>query len=344
VWTLGTTAGANALEARIGAGASVTFAATGVAGAGASVTLSPASKNVTVGTTDTVVVTVRDAYGNAVSGERVDVFIHDPAGGVLGSNPADPNPTTTVTPTARYGTTDGSGRITVLYTAPSSAGVADSVDAFTAGVGAASVTDAVYTSVASGATDLRVSLSASSVAAGSTFVATIEAVDGNGNRDGTSAAVVSLGSSGGGMAFSLTDFGAPVTSVTLSGGVAVVYVRGTVAGSWTVDVSATGLGGDSAPVTIRDAGVVSSYEVSAPSSVVAGALFGVSVTARDAYGNRVAGANGTVSVAAVLASDSTQAASATLPVTSATLTGGQVVVSETYGVSEAIRVRVSDGT
>ena len=343
-WRLGTVAGVNTLEARLGTGASVVLTATATAGAGASVTIAPASKNVTVGTTDTVEVRVEDAYGNAVSGERVDVFIHDPAGGVLSLNPADPNPTTTVTPTARFGTTDGGGRITVLYTAPSGAGEVDSVDAFTGTVGSGSVVDAVYTSVASGATDLRVSLSAASVAAGSTFVATIEAVDGNGNRDGTSAAVVSLGSSGGAMAFSLTDFGAPVTSVTLSGGVAVVYVRGTVAGSWTVDVSSAGLGGDSAPVTIRDAGEVTAYEVTVPGSVVAGSLFGVTVTARDGYGNRVTGANGTVTLAAVRASDSTQAASAVLPVTSATLSGGQVVVSETYGVSEAIRVRVSDGT
>jgi len=159
-WTLGTVSGTNTLRAHMAGGSvpSVDFSATGTAGTGVSITLTPASQGVTVNTNTTVVTAqLKDTYGNVVGGKRVDVLIGNvPANGTLEANSADANATYAVTSTARYGMTDTSGKITVLYHAPSTASQVDSVDAFGDGAVRSSVTDAVYTSVASGATNLEI--------------------------------------------------------------------------------------------------------------------------------------------------------------------------------------------
>jgi hypothetical protein len=143
-WVLGTSAGLNKVRAHMAGGSvsSVDFSGTGVAGTGVSITLSPASKSVTVNSGTVVTAELKDSYGNVVSGKRVDVLISDSADGTLEADPGNSNPTYSITSTARYGTTDSNGRITVVYRAPSVAGKVDSVDAFGEGASRSSV--AVY--------------------------------------------------------------------------------------------------------------------------------------------------------------------------------------------------------
>ena len=73
VWTLGTTAGADTLRASLPSGASALIAATGTAGAFASLTMvSGDGQNVPAGsTTAPMVVRAADANGNAVAGQTV---------------------------------------------------------------------------------------------------------------------------------------------------------------------------------------------------------------------------------------------------------------------------------
>jgi hypothetical protein len=99
-WTLGTTAGANTLQATSGALTPVNFSATGTAGAAAALVFTQQPSNTTAGQpiTPAVVVTVHDAFGNTVTGFGNDVTITiavDPTGGT-----AALTGTTTVTPSA----------------------------------------------------------------------------------------------------------------------------------------------------------------------------------------------------------------------------------------------------
>ncbi len=120
VWRLGTIVGLNRLRALIASGStpSVDFTATGTAGPGANLVITPGSKSVTVSSFEVVTATLTDAFGNVKSGERVDIFIKNAADGSLVSETRSTrNPTTTSTHRAlrelrRH------GRITVRYQAP----------------------------------------------------------------------------------------------------------------------------------------------------------------------------------------------------------------------------------
>ncbi|MEE9268855.1 MAG: hypothetical protein V3V49_01195 [Candidatus Krumholzibacteria bacterium] len=290
-----------------------------------------------------------DLYGNVVPGERVDILIKDGvADGVLKLNPADPNATTVVNATARFGTTDASGEISVLYEAPGVAGAEDTLDAFGSGAAQGDVTDVIYTSVASGATDLRIVFVGGAMApAGQSFSFGIEAVDGNGNIDTADTSSVAIGADvGGAITFSETDFGVPVSQVSLAAGVKVLYGRGQNAGTWNITVSDedTVLTGATETVDIVDTGAVDRYVVTAVDSVEAGVAFSVSVVARDTFGNAVSGANNGVTLVAVDAGDTTLVMSDTLLVRSATLSSGTASVGETYLRVVPIRVRVRDGS
>lgn len=347
VWTLSTVAGSNKLRAYLGAGSpNVDFTATGDPGAGASLVIAPGTKNVTVSQSETVTLTLKDAFNNVVPGERIDVAITDAPNGSLAANPGDPNPTTRINDFAFYGDSDANGRISVLYNAPGTAGVSDVIDGSTSTVPQGSVTDAVYTTTASGGTNLRITfVSASTVAAGSTFEFLVEAVDGGGNVDtGNNSTVDLTPQSGSTLAFSESDFGATVTQVTLSSGAATVYGQGTRAGTWNFDVSGGGLAGDSDAVTITDTGVIHHYAVTTVDSVAAGTSFNVAVQARDEFDNLVVGASNTVDLAAVLASDSTTLTVETLSVTQTPLVSGQANVGEVYTKARTIRVRARDAS
>lgn len=345
VWRLGTTAGLNRLRALIASGStqSVDFTATGTAGQGANLVLAPASKSVTVNSFEVVTASLTDAFGNAKSGERVDVFIKDAADGQLVSNPADPNPTTAINTTARFGTSDAAGHITLRYQAPAGAGLADVIDAFTSNVAQGSVTDATYTTTASGATNLRITFVGSSTKpAGQSAQFTVEAVDGTGNVDTGNSAVVTLApEAGSGLLFSLTDFGGTVTQVTLASGARTVYARGTLAGDWDITTSGGGLGADTDVMTVTDAGVIDHYAVSTVANTTAGVTFNVAIEARDVYNNRVIGAGNAVTLAAIDDINPGPAQS-TLLVTGATLAAGQANVGDSYTKAEAIRVKVTD--
>jgi hypothetical protein len=145
VWRLGTGVGLNRLRALIASGSvpSVDFTATGDAGVGTSLVLTPASKSVTVNAFEVVTATLIDAFANPVPNERVDFAITSVNGGTLASNPA--HTTTQLSPTARWGNTDSSGKTTVRFQAPGTASLANTIDASTATIAQSGVADVVYT-------------------------------------------------------------------------------------------------------------------------------------------------------------------------------------------------------
>ncbi len=340
VWTLGTTAGSNALQAQA-ASATVNVNATGTPDVGSNLLISPPSQPVTVGSVTPVIVTLRDAHNNVVPGERVDVFIQATANGTL-TNEASA-PTTQITPTARFGTTDANGQIMFNHNAVGTAGLSDNVDAFTSLVGAGSVADAVYTTTASGATNLRLSVQSSlPAAAGATITLLVEAVDGNGNVDPAETGTVNLtAEAGSGLQFSDTDFGSIITQIGLSSGQATFYAQGPSAGTWQVGVDGL-LAADSVDVEIQSAGTVTSYAVVAPANVTAGQGFNVAIEARDAFDNLVTTANNSVTLVAVDAVTENPE-TVTLLTGNATLVNGVATVAESYTLAKTIKVEVSDG-
>lgn len=348
LWRLGITAGPNKVTARITAGSvpTVLLTATGTPGAGNAIVLTPASSSVTVGSLTVVEVVLRDQFNNTVPDERVDILIKVPDG-TLEHNPGDPNPTDSITPTARWGTTNSSGKITVRYRAPGTAGLADALDAFASTVPQTSVTDAVYTTVAGGnPTKLRIVFVGSDTArAGNTFSFRVQAVDGNNNViPGNNATVNLAGELGGGLTFSLTDFGATVPQVTLVNGEKLVFGRGQFVGDWNIQATdqALALAAGTEEVTITDTGVVASYQVTTVSSVGAGAVFNVSVQARDQFTNPVVGANNAITLTAVAADSTPIAPPDTLLAANATLSSGVVQVPESFRRARTMRVRVRD--
>lgn len=344
VWTLGTTAGSNnnTLQASIAAGTtpSVTFTASATAGAGANLVITPASQNVTVNSSTLLTATLTDAFGNARSGDRIDIFIKDSADGSLANDPS--NPTSSINATARFGNADANGKIFVNYVAPAGSGLADIIDASTSTVGAGSVADRTYTTTASGGTSYRITfVGPASAVAGASFHFKVEAVDGGGNIDtsNNSTATLTPETGSGPLQFSLTDFGAQTTSIPLVNGTRDVYGRGTVAGNW--DITASGsLGSDLKAVDITPA-ALDHYDIANLNPVAAGTSFNVSVTARDQYNNQVTGANNAITLAA-WDDVNNNAALSTLSNPGANLSGGQATVSETYTKAESIRIRVSD--
>ncbi len=348
-WRLGTVAGLNTNEATAaistGTVREAVFTATTDHGPVASVALAPASKPVTVNTETTVTATLRDGFNNLVFNENVTIYIKDtPADGYLSA--AAGSTTEELTLSMRRGTSDSTGTVSVTYHAPASAGAQDAIDAYTNTVSSASVVDAVYSSVSSGATDLRATVLAGATSqAGITFSFVVEAVDGNGNRDlANSSRILLQASVDGGFSFSLSDFGATITEADLASGAVIIYGRGTRAGSWQIDAldEAAVLAPAQIPILIVANDVVSSYVVTAPAAAVAGAEFAVTAEARDLYGNRVASAGYTVDFRAVEASDSTQTASSALSPASGTLVNGLFAGANfRYTVAEPIRVEVS---
>jgi len=351
-WRLGTTSGADSDEAAaaISAGGTTTvsFTADALHDEVDSIELTPASRNVTVNSSTTqVIATLRDRFGNLVDGEYITVFISDSPDGSLAYDASNPNPTVSLGPATRAGTTDGTGTISVLYNAPATAGLQDVIDAYHTSVPAGEVDDVIYTSVASGATDLRVTvLSGGTSKAGETFAFLVEAVDGNGNLDETNTSHIVLSPPpAGGFTFSLSDFGTEVTEADLSGGDLTLYGRGTTTGSWDIDVEdgAAVLSPADFPITITASDTVHHYLVTAPPSIVAGQDFTVHAEVFDRYDNLVATANYGIDLRAVQAADSTLAASSLLNKTTGSIVNG--LYNETsmrYTTAESIRIEITD--
>ncbi|MGD1047974.1 MAG: Ig-like domain-containing protein, partial [Candidatus Krumholzibacteriaceae bacterium] len=347
LWRLGTVSGLNSdgITASMPSGStrSVAFTATTDFGPVSSIVLTPASKSVTVNSATIVTATLRDAFANLVANEYVTIFIKDTPDGHLSR--ASGSSTDSLSASMRRGESDSTGTVRVTYNAPAAAGLQDVIDAYSNTIPVENVADVTYTSVASGATDLRATvLTGQTSQAGATFSFMVEAVDGNGNRDLTNASRIVLNpQTGSGFTFSLTNFGAGVTEANLASGVITLYGRGTKTGGWRTDVNDKAsvlLAGHFDITVIPD--TVSSYLVVAPSNATAGTDFSVLAQAKDRFGNNSTSANYQINFRAVQAADSTKAASGTLSVPNGSLVNGLFTGSNFhYTVAEQMRVAVT---
>ena len=351
-WILGTTSGEDSdrVEASIASGktTSVVFTATTDHDEPAAVVLTPLSGSVTVGSATVVTAAISDQYGNSVVGENITIFIKDTADGNLAADPSNPNPTSSLGPTARWGASDSSGTITVRYNAPATAGLQDVIDADHATVRAEMIDDVIYTSVASGATKLIVAdLAGLPAQAGTPFTFSVRAVDSNDNLDpGNSSRITLAPQAGGGLEFSIeADFSELVTEADLAGGAIALFGRGSAAGTWRTDITAADpvLSATHFNASITANNTVHHYLIGTPPSAVAGESFTLSVRAEDAWGNLVTSAGYDVDLRAVQPQDTTLDASSALSITGGTIVGG--VLNEKnmrYETSESIRIEVSD--
>jgi hypothetical protein len=348
LWRLGTVSApaSDAITASMPTGStrSVLFTASADRGPVSSIVLTPASKSVTVNSPTIVTATLRDAYGNPAANEYVTIYIKDSPDGHLSR--AAGSATDSLSAWMRRGMSGGAGTVSVTYNAPAAAGLSDAIDAYHDLIPAGNVVDAVYTAVASGATDLSATVLAGQTSqAGVSFTFRVEAVDGNGNRDLTNTSRIVLDPPpGGGFTFSLTNFGAPVTEADLASGAVTLYGRGTKTGSWQIAVrdKVPVLSSDQFAITIVSNDTVSSYVVAAPANASAGADFSVSAEARDRFDNRVTTAGYTINFRAVRAADSTLSASGALSVSNGSLVNGLFTGNSfRYTVAEPIRIEVA---
>lgn len=204
------------------------------------VLLPPGSVPVTAGGEQGITLAVADAAGNAVAGEAATIAIVDPADGTLAPDPAHPGGTEGG-PTAQSGRTDAEGRLRVRYLAPDAAGRVDSLDAWTAALGAGTIAGIELTTNAAGAT--RLVFTPAVPIADTAFAAIalgVEAEDSYGNQDPGATPRVRLAADSPSARFS-TDSGAtwsagPLDSLVLAGGTSggLIRVRDPRAGSFTV--------------------------------------------------------------------------------------------------------------
>ena len=189
--------------------------------------------------------TIRDTFGNEIPGIDVTIFFSDAADGTLADNPGDPNDTEGTNLWQR-GQSDLEGKITVLYSAPSQAGLTDILDASAPGVSSSQVEDVTIVMVAGGATHL-VLLPSGPVqsVAGLPFGVTIEAQDSDNNRDPNDSTQVSLSSDSETMEFSTNDFETTTEEIRLVDGRSQnLKARDTTAGSPTItaaDIDSIGI-------------------------------------------------------------------------------------------------------
>ncbi len=351
-WRLGTVSGfdSDRVSAYIPSGSttSVSFIATTDHDSLDSIVLTPGTRNVTVNSPTVVTATLRDEFGNLVVGENLTVYIkNSPANGNLSADTSNPNPTTSLGPSIRSGTSDSTGTITVVYNAPGTAGLVDSLDANHVYLPADDVDDVVYTTIASGATDLRVTVvSGETSQAGESFSFIVEAVDGNGNLDPLNGShLILTPPTEGGFTFSLTDFGASITETDLSGGTVTLYGRGSTTGSWQIDATASSpvLSPTDFTIYIIPNDTVDHYSVSTSDTVGADEEITLYVEARDRFDNLAAGASYDIDLRAVQAVDSSLAASDALSISEGIISNG--IYSESnirYLTAERIRIEVSD--
>ncbi len=156
------------------------------------VLLPPGSIPVTAGGEQPILLVVEDVAGNPVPGEAATIAVVDAAAGRLEPDPSHPGGTQG-SGTVQSGLTDGGGRLTVRYLAAGSAGEIDSLDGWTATIGAGEVDGIEIVTTASGATRLVfVPATAITDTAMAAIPLTIEAHDSYGNVDPTAAPLVRL--------------------------------------------------------------------------------------------------------------------------------------------------------
>ena len=283
-WTLGTTAGANTVQATSAglAGSPLTFTATGTAGAATQIAIQAGNgQTATAGSavaTDPAVL-VRDQFNNPVAGVSVTFTV---TGGGGSTSPA--SPATIATNTSgiaavtswTLGTTVGANTLQAAST-----GLAGSPLTFTATATVGGVSAALSSVSAAPGT-----IAAS--AGGTTSTVTVTARDQFGNA--IAGATVVLAATGTGN--TVTQ---PVATTT-AGGVATGTVSSTVAEAKTISATINGVGvTQTAAVTVTPAAVsaAQSTVAAAPGTIAASsgaATSTITVTARDAFGNEIPGA------------------------------------------------------
>ena len=267
----------------------------------ASLVLTPGDTvNVTVGASRVFTAEVTDNYTNTVSGQRIDLFLKGTADGFLSENSSDPNPTFG-SGTQRYGFSDSSGHVTVLYTAPSEADLFDVLDAMAQPyIDSTQVNDVVIRSTASGATKLVILPEGPIVTTANTpFDISVEAQDDFGNLDASDTSTVLLGSSSPSMEFSTDGFQNTITQITLSGGTTTnLQARDQTTGNPSItatDQAGILAQGTKTNITINPGPADHLSLTGIPGSITAGDPQTVSVEVFDLYNNRVTDYNGTVS-------------------------------------------------
>ncbi len=349
-WILGTVSGLDSDEATAsivsGTTSQVLFTATTDHDELDSVVLTPLSSDVTVNSATIVTATMTDQYNNLVVGENLTIYISDAADGTLEEDFSNLNPTLTLGPGIRSGTSDSTGTITVEYNSPVFAELADVIDADHAIVTADLIDDVTYTTIASGATKLIVTdITGQPSQAGVFFSFTVKAVDSNDNLDPTNTNHIVLApQAGGGLTFSTTPgFLTTVTEADLAAGEIVLYGMGTRTGDWNIDITTVGLSATVFPAAITANENVHHYAITVPPSATAGVDFPVSLEAKDLWNNLVTTANYDIDLRAVQPVDTTLSAGSVITVLSGTISGGLFAEENIrYYVAEPIRVEISD--
>lgn len=275
-WTVGTTPGANVLQAEAG-GKTVSFTATAVAGAASAATslVTVGSPTVGSGATTTLTLTTRDQFGNALAtGGAVVSFTR--TGGTSNG---------TIGPV----TDNNNGTYSATFSATTS-GTATTIGATIGGV-AVSTTLPTITVVTGAPASILATAGTNQTVTVNTAVPTapqVRVTDAGGNP------IVGLqvtftpiggGSVTGGTQTTNSDGRATVGSWTVSSASGTSVLRAT-AGALTVDVSATAVPG---PISVVGSSVtVSQGTVSAGNSVT------VTLTARDAFSNPITTGGATI--------------------------------------------------
>ncbi|MBK8004309.1 MAG: Ig-like domain-containing protein [Gemmatimonadetes bacterium] len=290
-WTLGTSAGANTLQASVTGLGSVSFAATGTAGAATQVAVNAgngqsATVNSAVATPPSVI--VRDAFSNPVSGVGVTFAVTGGGGSATGLST----------------TTNGSGVATVgSWTLGTIAG-ANTLTATSGGLSGSPV-GFTATGTAGTATTLALVTGNGQSATVNTAVATdpsVRVTDAFGNN--VSGTTVTWSRTGGNGTFVCAAVGATsCTQSTNASGLAtlVSWTLGTTAGTNSLTATVAGLSGS--PVGFAATGTAGAVttlilnstnnQTTRPGTSVASAP---SVTATDAFGNPVSGATVTFTI------------------------------------------------
>jgi hypothetical protein len=269
-----------------------------------------APSTATAGTGFSVTVTVKDAYGNTVTG----------ASGTVALSSSDHQTISQNSVTIAHGV----GTATVALK------VADTTT-LTATAGSLKGTSSSIAISPAAVASFLVS-APSTATAGMGFTVTVTAKDTYGNTVTGYSGTVAL-SSGDQQTFSQN-------SVTLAHGLGTATVALKVADTTTLTATSGALKGTSSSIAVSP-GALASFLVSAPSTATAGMGFTVTVTAKDAYGNTVTGCSGAVALTSsdgqtVLVSSSPVFAKGTATATVTLNNAGTVTLTVTAGTVKGV--------
>ena len=286
VWELGPVAGVQHLAAQAAFGGRVDYSATALAGPAAGLTLEPnGDQQLSVSSSAVVAARAVDAYGNAVAGLEVTIFVTDAIDGIL----SGVGETDSLGLSQQRGHTGADGRVSVLYSSPSTAGAVDVLDATASGIAAGAVDDLVFTAVEGSASAIVLTLPADATRAGVEGSLQVQLVDEWGNPASSASATVRLAAdASSGMGFSASSGGPYASSLDLPVlGSRSVYFRGTLEGVHTVSAEDTAsvLSSASGQVEIVASDQVAAYDLSYPPIAAAGTTFTLRADAYDAFGN-----------------------------------------------------------